>query len=137
MADLPTLHRLDRWLRPTRWAGTLGAAGYWLPVGALSAVLGALALVFAPVLVHGLWRLRRWGWLAAFGAGVGGALAGGAALAGPWLGLRGASALVAFYALTWALSLAVADWLREAQEDARWAREKARTAAPEPLAFQA
>lgn len=124
--DLPRLRQFHRWLTLESWASTLGVAGFWLPAGPLALALGVAAVAFTPYLVVSLWRLRRVGWLAAFGGTVGGAVLGALAIGGPWAGLGGALVLLAFYACTWVLKLSVTEWLRQAEEAAAWAREKAR-----------
>lgn len=138
-SGLPHLERLHRWLTLESWAGAVGLAGFWLPVGPLVAVLGLAAVVFTPVLVTRLWRLKQTGWLVGFAVWVGGAALLGLHLSGPWAGLRGALVLVAFYSYAWLLKLAVAEWLRETPEATEWARTKARwdPDADPDLTFQA
>lgn len=125
-SDLPTLRRLHAWLRAERWTSTLGAAVAVAPVGLVAGALALAAVVFTPVLVHSLWRLRRVGWLGAFAGLMALALAAGALLPGAWGMMRGALALLAFYAFTWVLSLAAGEWLRETEETARFRRDEAR-----------
>lgn len=138
--DLPRLERLHRWLTLESWAGVVGLAGFWLPIGPLVAVLSLAAIVFTPMLVANLWGLRRTGWLVGFAVWVGGAAVVGGLLDGPWAGLRGALVLVAFYSYAWVLTLAVAEWWHEATEAAEWARTKAQwqaDAGTEGLGLQA
>lgn len=127
--QIPTLRRLHRWLEMERWAGVLIVGGFWLPAGPLVGVLGVGAVVFAPVLIHCLWRLGRRGWLAAFAVVVGGAMIGARALPSEWGALAWGLVLLAFYAYTVALGLVARDWLRQAEEAVEWQREKARWAA--------
>ena len=133
--DLPTLDRLHAWLRAERAAPLLGAAAFVVPVGLVAGVLTVAAVVFTPMLVLGLWRLGRTGWLAAFAALVGGALAATAFLPDEWGLLRGALVLLAFYVYTWALSMAVAEWRRETIDTVRFRRHEAARGAEMP--FQA
>ena len=123
--DSARLGRLLRWLRVERWGGPAYLAGMWLPVGPLTAVLALAAAVFTPVLVRDLWGLRRWGWLGAFAVAVGGALALTSLLPEEWGVVRWGLVLLTYYGYTWVLGLAVAEWAREADESARWRREKA------------
>lgn len=135
--DLPTLDRLHAWLRAERLASLLGAAAFVVPAGLVALVLAVAAVVFTPVLVHGLWRLRRTGWLAAFAVLVGGALAGTAFLPGEWGMLRGALLLLAFYVYSWALSLAVAEWRRETMDTVRFRQHEAMRSADIKVPLQA
>ena len=125
-SDLPRLQALHHWLTLEGWAGVGGLIGFWLPTALLAGVLGLAAVVFTPVLVASLWRLRRFGWLAAFGVLVGGTALGTLALGAAWGGLGGALVLLAFYTYTWVLKLAVAEWVREVEGAIAWARERAR-----------
>jgi hypothetical protein len=128
-SDLPRLRQLHGWLTLESWAGVAGLAGFWLPAAPLAAALGLVAVAFTPLLVHALWHLGRVGWLAAFAVLVGGTMLGMVALGGAGVGLGGALVLLAFYSYTWVLRVAVAEWVREAEEAALWTREKARWAA--------
>ncbi|MEM0963298.1 MAG: hypothetical protein AAGK21_12270 [Bacteroidota bacterium] len=126
--NLPHLRRLHRWLTLESWAGASYILGMWLFAGPLAMLLGVAAVVFTPVLVHDLWRLGRWGWLVGFAVVVGVPLAVGVALPGVAPLFRWGAVLVGFYAYTWLLKLAVAEWLRQSEEESLWAREKARWA---------
>lgn len=130
-SDLHRLRRLHHWLTLEGWAGVGGLAGFWLPAGPLAALLSAAAVGFTPVLVHALWTLGRRGWLLSFVVLVGGALVASLAMPGVWGALRWAPVLLAFYGYTWALKLAVAEWVRQAEEAVQWQAEKARWATDE------
>ena len=127
--DLPTLRRLHAWLTAERWGSSLGLLAVVVPLGLVAGALTLAAVAFTPVLVHSLWRLKRTGWLVAFGGTVGPALACGPLLPGAWGAMRGGLALLAFYLFTWALSLAAAEWLSEAEHTARFRRAEAARAA--------
>ena len=128
-SDLPRLERLHHWLTLESWAGTAGVAGFWLPMAWLSAVLGLAAVAFTPYLVHALWALGRWGWLAAFVVLVGGTATAASTLAGPYSVLAPALTLLVFYVYTWALKWATAGWICETTEAAAWRRTQAQWAA--------
>ena len=124
-SDLSRIDRLHRWLTLESWAGGLGAVVFWLPAGPIGAFLVAAALAFTPYLIVTLVRLRRWGWLGAFGMWVGGAGVLATFVPSMWSVVAGALILFAFYSYTWALRLAVGGWQRKGTEAATWARERA------------
>lgn len=124
-SDLHRLQRLHRWLTLEGWAGVGALAGFWLPATLLGGALGLAAVAFLPVLVVSLWRLGRRGWLAALAVVVGGAALAVLGAGGASVALGGAAVLFAFYAFVWALKLTVAEWVREAEEAARWQTERA------------
>lgn len=105
-----------------------------LPVPFAAAVLSVAAVVFTPVLVHDLWHLERRGWLGTFGGVVGTPLVAAVLLPGApgaASAMCGLFALLAFYTYTWVLSMAVASWLTEAQEELRFRWQEARREADE------
>ena len=129
ITDLPRLERLHRWLTLERWAGTMGVAGFWLPVGVLTGAMTIAAVAFAPMMLHALWTLRRRGWVAGFAAVVGGTALATSLLAGLASVLAPVLTLLAFYIYCWVLKLFVSDWARVTTEAAEWRRTQARWAA--------
>ncbi len=125
-SHLPTLRRLDQWLGLERWAPALSLGGFWLPLGPLMIAMAVFAVAFVPVLIHGLWTAEKRGWLVAFGLTM--AVAGLVVWALPdmWSGLEFGIGGIAFFGYTWALSLAVREWISEAEEALQWKLQSAR-----------